>query len=155
MKYIFYILFGLAFYSSTAQNSNDINFMVTVNEELMISLSNFRIDVNSTNKSNSFLLRYVPGKLKLTAEEYNAIFLSQHSELEVSFTAGFYDKEEYYQYDYKIPFKKKWLVEEFCVLSLYNLNKKKYRKKFKPLHEDGRYSFSINLPSSSIFNLKQ
>lgn len=153
MKYILILVFGIFSLSSIAQNHKEINLIVAVDEEIMTSLSNFRINFKS-KEEKSIQLKYLPGKLTMTEDQYVTVFDNKDSEIIISFTAGKYDNDVYNQFDYKIPFEKGWLKENFCILTIYNLSKRKYRKIYKPVEPNVNYSFSIHIESSSIFKLK-
>lgn len=159
MRYTLYLILNLLFFSSIAQTSNNLNLIVTVDEELMISLSGLRVKVISDAGSTTHMLRYLPGKVTLSKQEFEDVFLSKNSEIILSFTGGFYRKKRYYQRYYSIPLNLNWLKEEYLVLSIYNLDTKKYRRKFSGQRNNkankggNNYFYSIIKPSGEIINL--
>jgi hypothetical protein len=129
------------------QDRKEFKLIIEIDDQLPISgIMGAQLMVKGKNDSVKTLLAgYDPGTLRVN-DKNAAALIDSAKQIILSF---YYvdpanDNEEYT--DYKIAFKKEWLTSKFCVLRVYNLDKKKYRKSYDPLSPSQNYNFSIDFP---------
>jgi hypothetical protein len=118
------------------QERKEFKLIIEIDEQLPISgIMGAQLMVTGKN-----------GSVKKLLAGYAAALIDNAKQIILSF---YYidpanDNEAYN--DYKIAFKKEWLTSKFCVLRVYNLDKKKYKKSYDPLSPSQNYNFSIDFP---------
>jgi hypothetical protein len=125
----------------------EFKLIIEIDEHLPISgIMGAQLMVTGKNGSVKKLLAgYDPGTLRVNDKNATALIDSaKQIILSFYYVDPANDSEEYN--DYKIAFKKEWLTSKFCVLKIYNLDKKKYRKSYDPLSPSQNYNFSIDFP---------
>ena len=135
----------LLFFSSViiaiAQEKKDFDFVITIDDDFhpIYSPSLYTLDKNGIK--TIYEISYHPGCLSMSIEDYKKI-MSANEEIHLKFDhykilGG---NTHIYKYDFSVG--KFWFQEcGYVVLKMYNLDIKKYRKKFPPLSEDKNYNF--------------
>lgn len=155
MKIVITGLFFLITGGFTIQESKEIDFVLVVDGTIITGgVSNLRMLVKNDNKEYRISAKYYPGSLTLNNSDYEKLISSNTTTIELSFSVVVEQKGKWKDYDYIIPYEKGWFNERYNVLNIYNLNKRKYKKKHRAIDKDGHYSFSIDLGHYSVFNIK-
>ncbi len=157
-KCVFVVLFLFVYQVSIAQEKiKSIDIIIFVDEEIVTSLSK---PVIIAKEGKSVLKRidisYHVGNLSLSAEDYYMIFSNQEKTLFIQFDYYQYSskgKQEVYNYEIEIG--KNWLKQTFVVLKIYNLDKKKYKKRFAPLSKDKNYTFELSTSEGQMLRIKE
>jgi hypothetical protein len=58
-------------------------------------------------------------------------------------------------YTYNIELKKDWITSSYCVLRVYNLDKRKYKRSYGPLSPTQNYTFSIDFPGYQMMPISK
>lgn len=157
-KCVFWVLCLFVYQFSMAQeNRKSFDFIISVDEEIATSLSRpVIIAKQSTNVLKRIDISYHAGNLSLSSEDYNMIFSEQEITLFLQFDYYQYSskgKQEIYNYEIEIG--KNWFEQTFVILKIYNLDKKKYRKRFDPLSKDKNYTFELNTSQGQMLRIKK
>ncbi len=157
-KCVFVVLFLFVYQVSIAQEKiKSIDIIIFVDEEIVTSLSK---PVIIAKEGKSVLKRidisYHVGNLSLSAEDYYMIFSNQEKTLFIQFDYYQYSSKGKQQvYNYEIEIGKNWLKQTFVVLKIYNLDKKKYKKRFAPLSKDKNYTFELSTSEGQMLRIKE
>lgn len=129
------------------QDRKEFKLIIEIDEQLSIN-SVMGVNLIITDKNDSvktLSAGYDPGTLRVNDKSAAALIAgAKQIVLSFYYVDPANDSEAYT--DYKIPFKKEWLTSKFCVLRVYDLDKKKYRKSYNPLSSTQNYNFSIDFP---------
>lgn len=157
-KCVFVVLFLFVYQVSIAQEKiKSFDIIIFVDEEIVTSLSK---PVIIAKEGKSVLKRidisYHVGNLSLSAEDYYMIFSNQEKTLFIQFDYYQYSSKGKQQvYNYEIEIGKNWLKQTFVVLKIYNLDKKKYKKRFAPLSKDKNYTFELSTSEGQMLRIKE
>jgi hypothetical protein len=157
-KCVFVVLFLFVYQVSIAQEKiKSFDIIIFVDEEIVTSLSK---PVIIAKEGKSVLKRidisYHVGNLSLSAEDYYMIFSNQEKTLFIQFDYYQYSSRDKQQvYNYEIEIGKNWLKQTFVVLKIYNLDKKKYKKRFAPLSKDKNYTFELSTSEGQMLRIKE
>jgi len=157
-KCVFVVLFLFVYQVSIAQEKiKSFDIIIFVDEEIVTSLSK---PVIIAKEGKSVLKRidisYHVGNLSLSAEDYYMIFSNEEKTLFIQFDYYQYSSRGKQQvYNYEIEIGKNWLKQTFVVLKIYNLDKKKYKKRFAPLSKDKNYTFELSTSEGQMLRIKE
>lgn len=157
-KCMCWILFLFVCQISMAQeNRKNFDFIVCVDEEIATSLTKPVIIVKQgTNVLKRIDINYHAGNLSLSSEDYNLIFSEQEITLFLQFDYYQYSsKGEQEIYNYEIEIGKNWFEQTFVILKIYNLDKKKYKKRLAPLSKDKKYTFDLETPEGQMIRVRK
>ncbi len=157
-KFFFWILFLFIYQVSMAQeNRKSFDFIISVDEEIAKTLSKPVIIVKqNTNVLKKIDIGYYPGNLSLNFGDYNTIFSEQETTLFLQFDYYQYSpkgKQEVYNYEIEIG--KNWFEQSFVILKIYNLDKKKYRKRLEPLSKNKNYTFDLETSQGQMIRIRK
>lgn len=146
-----YVFISSIIISNASGQSVDWNLIITVDEKIMYEgIKDVRIDKKSRNKISSIEAIYVPGSLKLETS-YQGI--TDQDSLYLSFTyLGYDEKNKYFEYDYEIILKKPWFNFQFMIIHIYNMDKKKYRRRYQS-HKNKSFVYDLISPDLSRLTL--
>jgi len=157
-KYIigFFLLFIYQF-SIAQENRKSFDFIINVDAEIAKTLFKPVIIVKKNgNVLKKIEIGYYPGNLSLSTADYNMIFSEQETILFFQF--------DYYRnsvkgkqelYNYEIEMGKNWFEQSFVILKIYNLDKKKYRKRLEPLSKDRKYTFDLETSQGQMIRIRK
>ena len=134
---------------AVAQEKKEFDFVITIDDDFhpLYRLSLYTLGKNGSKEN--YEISYHPGCLSITNEDYEKI-ISTNNEIHLKFDHCVFSDGKSHTYNYDIPISKSWFKEcTFVILKMYNLDEKKYRKKYPPLSEDKNYNFVFE---SSEFN---
>ncbi len=157
-KCVFWVLCLFIYQVSMAQeNRKSFDFIICVDEEIATSLSRpVIIAKQGTNVLKRIDISYHAGNLSMSSEDYNMIFSEQGITLFLQFDYYQYSskgKQEIYNYEIEIG--KNWFEQTFVILKIYNLDKKKYRKKLDPLSKDKNYTFDLETSEGQMIRIRK
>jgi hypothetical protein len=144
---IFLLLCTCTTMAFSQQERKEFKLIIEIDEQLPISgIMGAQLMVTGKNDSVKTLLAgYDPGTLRVNDKNAAALIDSAKQIILSFYYVDPANDSEAYS-DYKIAFKKEWLTSKFCVLRVYNLDKKKYKKSYDPLSPSQNYNFSIDFP---------
>lgn len=157
-KCVFWVLCLFVYQVSMAQeNRKSFDFIVCVDEEIATSLTRpVIIAKQGANVLKRIDISYHAGNLSLSSEDYNMIFSEQEITLFLQFDYYQYSsKGKQETYNYEIEIGKNWFERTFVILKIYNLDKKKYRKRFDPLSKDKNYTFELSTSEGQMLRIKK
>jgi hypothetical protein len=153
---IFLLLCACTTNAFSQQDRKEFKLIIEIDEHLAISsVMGAKLMITGKNDSVKTLpASYEPGTLWVNDKEAAGLINSAKQ-----IVLSFYNFEptsvsEDYS-DYKIEFKKEWLTSKFCVLKVYNLDKKKYKKSYDPLSQSQNYTFSIDFPGYQMMPISK
>ncbi|MCH7411868.1 hypothetical protein MM213_00095 [Belliella sp. R4-6] len=157
-KCVFWILCLFVYQVSMAQeNRKSFDFIVCVDEEIATSLTKpVIIAKQGTNVLKRIDISYHAGNLSLSSEDYNMLFSEQEITLFLQFDYYQYSskgKQEIYNYEIEIG--KNWFEKTFVILKIYNLDKKKYKKRLYPLSKDKNYTFDLETSEGQMIRIRK
>ena len=161
MKYLTILMLFIST-SIYSQDVKDINFIIEIDEEIVISA---KVDLFITSKDGickeiNFVSGFCPGKLLLKDLDYKELLSdsTQRITLEITYyDFNFKKVNEMEIYFYEIEAEKFWFDVNnlsFFILKIYNLDKRKYRKRFDPLSKDQNYTFEYSTSSGNMLRFK-
>jgi hypothetical protein len=129
--FISLVVFINVYCFSGAQGQNiDWNLVITIDEKVIYeNIDDMKLRIKGINEVGSIKATYVPGSLKLL--ELNNQLNTIEDSLFLSFTHFVYEKSNLFEYEYEIYLSKEWFNYSFMVISIYNLDNKKYRRRYK------------------------
>lgn len=159
MKYIISLLFVfLVGKGIIGQNieKNESDFIIVVDENIAItSISSIKIRVDSLNSNEDVFLEYHPGSLSFKKNDYDRFIASGNSKTYMIITYREYVNEDQKMYNYEIEIKPEWLREEYCILRIYNLDKKKYKNKFISIENQLNYTYELDSPNYTFKRVRK
>ncbi|MCD4793939.1 MAG: hypothetical protein K8R54_11935 [Bacteroidales bacterium] len=152
LLFLYFLIISLIV--SGQENQENINLIITINDELVISgIQRSKVFINTiNNEKDTISCQYNPGKFivfdnnKLKSDTTQRITLSMWYQK--------MQKENSSFYYYEIELEKSWFEQSFIILRIYNLDKRKFRKKYYPL-KGKKYTYEIDLPSNSITRIRK
>jgi hypothetical protein len=157
MKYIMILMLFMAtnIYSQEVKN---INFIIVIDEE--ITTNSLGINFLITSKDGSSreieaITGYYPGNISLTKSDYDDLMSDETQSVILKFNYQTYINDKSNYYTYEIEAGKNWFNRMFVILKIYNLDKKKYRKRFDPLSKDKNYTFELTTSEGQMLRIKR
>lgn len=153
-----YFLFSLLLFSyckeSKCQSNKNLDWVIVVNEkiDLFYTAPQFIVTFNN-DSSTRYKSSYHPGNLTIGQKEYDMLISDSTKSIRLEIVYYSHDKNQSV-YTYKLDFKKGFLKETYLVLKIYNMDRKKYRKKFDPIDKESDFTFEIDSPSQSLRRAK-
>ena len=144
------LVFMLISQISISQNKN-FNIIMVLNDKLLVNIENIKIRDEHENTFQS--VGYVPGNLSLDEQMYSEIVRSGEKYFLTFMVVEDYKKDIRNSYEIQLEnalFEHNDSMSFFCVIEIFNLNIKKYKKRYKPLSKDRNYSYNLLFPSYSI-----
>jgi hypothetical protein len=156
-RLVFIVMLNLVYMVCYSQNdAKNLDFVVVIDEQVWVTQSNTQlILVDQDSVISELQTTYHPGNLSFEAEDYEKLMSSSIKAVYLKITYFEYVEEKQNIYNYVIPINKNWLKENYLVLHIYNLSKKKYRRVFDPLSFDKNYTFEISSPNNTFLRVKR
>lgn len=157
MKKVFIFLLSI-FYSQFifSQEKMNFDFIITVDEKILLTLSNPKIIVRNKNneKIDDVRVNYYPGNFSVDTEKYNELLSEADTQFYLNFQQYEYSKKGIQNIkNYEIELGKSWFKEQYIILNIYNTDTKKYRK-LTPLSIDKSYTFDIATSNGQMIRVK-
>lgn len=145
----------IAFTNVFAQeNSKSFDFIIMVDETIWTAPAEPKIIIKDKNgkEINTFLTSYHAGDLSFKESDYKKLSGSEFDSMIMVLKYTDICNDEVQYYNYNIEFKKGWLNNYFFILKIYNTDKKKYRKLFKPL-EGKKYTLEYDSSNGQMLQI--
>ncbi len=138
-----------------AQEMKNLSFILVVNDEIVNKKSKLTFIIITETSTETLSALYYPGTLALDNFDYEklispttkTIYLKYHDTVYVNGKANYYD--------YEIEYQKVWLQDLYNILRIYDLNCKKYRRKFEPLSQTKNYTFELMSTNSTFLRVRK
>lgn len=154
-QFVLMIIFMFVFQDSIAQNNlKSFDFIICIDEQIATTLSNPLIIAKCGTEERQIDVNYYAGNLSLSNDDYNYISSRQDIDLFLKFN--------YYQYslngkqkiyNYETIMRKGLFNQMFVILKIFNMDKKKYRKRFKTISKDKHYIINIDTSEGQILEI--
>lgn len=151
---VFMIFFS--FQHSFSQEIKVFDFVISIDEEIVKTLYNSTFVVkHESNIVSTVNVKYHPGNLSLEAKDFANLFSNPDNKVYLKFDYYEYIKGSQEIYNYEIEVGKNWFEQQYVILKIYNLEKKKYRKRLEPLSKDQNYTFDIDTSSGQVMRIRK
>jgi hypothetical protein len=131
------------------------NFIIMVDRMIPFQGDiNLKLVLGKENKTNDTInVSYLPGSMFLSEVDFNKVQSKavKSIALAVSYTSVC---KEVKSYNYIIEIYSSWLVSDFTILRIYNLNDRKNKKIFFPFN-GLPYTYEVDSPNGSITRIKK
>jgi hypothetical protein len=145
LKNMWSIIFVFMLTSYSAQ-CKKMNLLIMIDEEPSLSVSNFYIDVP---QSEGKIYNYVVGTVELDDIFYDNLSNIESENINISFGAIIPDRVSVSKYSVNLP--KVYLYQDYVIINIFNLDKKKYKKRFSKISKNEDYYVIIKSPASMKF----
>ncbi|HEX8577236.1 MAG TPA: hypothetical protein VF677_13155 [Flavobacterium sp.] len=149
------ILFHLLIFSLCYSQNKQINFIIVVDDGLLQIYSDEIRLIDDQNNETKVKVSYLPGELTVSQKDYDKI--SSESTKKLILKVRYIENQGDTKYfDYEISdFNKNWLMNEsYFILSIYNTDKKKYRKIYNPL-PGKNFTYEYDSPNGSMRRVRK
>lgn len=134
----------------------DLDFIIVIDEKISInSITNIHVKTVSDDSVNILNAKYYPGNLSIVQSSYDRLMEKTVNAIYLEFTYYEYIGKIQTVYTYEIELKKNWLKDDFNVLHIYNLNKKKYQMMFNLKEKEKKYVFELDSPNYTFQLLRK
>ena len=132
------------------QDSNKkLDFIIVIDDNIATgSISTVQLKTK-TEGEKVISANYYPGSLELKNSDYTKL-MSESGSIYLTFVYHEYDMNTQKNYSYELELKKPWFSDYYNIIRIYNLDKKKYKNKYKPLDKNRNYNFELESPSNSF-----
>ncbi|WP_430614151.1 hypothetical protein [Flavobacterium sp. JP2137] len=158
MKYITILMLFITI-NVYSQEVKNINFIIVIDEEIITNSLGVKLLITSKDESSREIKTttgYYPGNISLRKSDYDDLISDETQSVILKFNYQTYIKDKSYYYTYEIEAGKNWFNHNmFFILKVYNLDKKKYRKRFDPLSKDKNYTFELNTSEGQMLRIKK
>lgn len=125
------------------------NILIMIDEQPCLTVGNFYIDIPSSTERKEF--KYIVGSVDVNEDFYADLLRSSSQNVNINFEAIIPDKAFTSKYTINLP--KTFLYHEYIIINIYNLDKKKYRRKYAKLIKDSKeYYVVIKTPHTMKFD---
>lgn len=157
MKYITILILFITtnIYSQEVKNSN---FIIVIDEEIVTNSLGIKLLVTSKDGNSREIepiTGYYPGNISLKKSDYDDLISDETQSVILKLRYDPYINGKSYDYTYEIEAGKNWFNDMFFILKIYNLDKKKYRKRFDPLSKDKNYTFELSTSDGQMLRIRK
>ncbi|WP_372472547.1 hypothetical protein AB4865_06945 [Capnocytophaga sp. ARDL2] len=157
MKYITILMLFITtnIYSQEVKNSN---FIIVIDEEIVTNSLGIKLLVTSKDGNSreiETITGYYPGNISLKKSDYDDLISDETQSVILKFNYQTYINDKSYYYTYEIEAGKNWFEMTFVILKIYNLDKRKYRKKLDPLSKDKNYTFDLETSNGQMIRIRK
>ena len=137
-------------------NYKDFNFIICVDENIIESIARPTIVIQKGDEViKNVEVSYIPGKLSMNTDDYVLLSTVGDASLFLSFYYYEYSSTgKQKMYNYKIEIWKNLFTLSYVIFYIYNLDKKKYKKKLKPLSKDQNYTFDLSTSNGQMIRVR-
>jgi len=156
MKYIKVLMFLITI-NIYSQEIKNIDFIIVIDEEITTNSLGIKFLITSKGGSREVeaVTGYYPGNISLKKSDYDDLISDETQKVILKFNYQTYIDGKSYYYRYEIEYNKLWLQDTYNILKIYNLDKRKYRKKLEPLSKDRNYTFELLSPSYTFIRARK
>lgn len=128
-----------------------LNWVISVDEDIILYCEGAQFNLSFKNGKDSVIyLGYLPGSLSVKKTDFDLIKADSVATCVFLFSYNADIKNKYKSYNYSIEIEKGWINDYYFVLRIFNLDKKKYRQRFRPFQAGANYTFEFDLPGFSF-----
>jgi hypothetical protein len=154
MKFIVTTIITIAFALQLKAQELDkhFDFIISIDERIPTgSLSDFKIIAQLENGEEKIIrARYHPGDITISNGDHSLLMSEKAQNVFLSFYyTEWIEGDERKDYRYKLDLKKGWLTSYFYILYIFNTDKPKYKKMFKPI-EGEIFTYEFDSPNGSM-----
>lgn len=124
-----------------------LNILIMIDEEPCLTVNNFYINIPPSIEKNEF--NYIVGSVDINSNFSTNLFNTPSQNVNIGFEAIIPDKVFNMKYLIHVP--KVYLNQEYIIINIFNLDKKKYRKRFSKIADNDEYYVIIKSPYSMKF----
>lgn len=125
------------------------NIIVMIDEQPCLTVNDFYINIPPSMENNEF--KYVVGSVDVSDNFYANLLNTSSQNINIGFRAVIPNKV--FASKYIINFPKSYLYHEYIIINIYNMNNKKYRRKYLNLVKDNKeYYVVIKTPNLLKFD---
>jgi len=124
-----------------------LNLLIMIDDEPSLTISNFHINLPQSIEKKVY--KYVVGTIELDDVFYKNLSSVTSENINVDFGAIITDKVSVSKYSINIP--KVYFNQEYIIINIFNLDKKKYKKRFSKFSKNDEYYVIIKSPASMKF----
>ena len=137
-------------------NYKDFNFIICVDENIIESIARPSIVIQKGDEViKNVEVSYIPGKLSMNTDDYVLLSTVGDASLFLSFYYYEYSSTgKQKMYNYKIEIGKNFFTLSYVIFYIYNLDKKKYKEKLKPLSKDQNYTFDLSTSNGQMIRVR-
>ncbi len=144
------IVLMLFYISSMSQNIDTLNNIIIIDETIIKKPLSIKFTFELEGKRLFVYGNYLPGNITIDSDDLKKLKSKLTEKIEIEFSYQTYKKEKPYFYKYNIDYKKLWLTDKYTIIKLFNLDKRKYSKKYRTSSLSKNYAIGIEGYSSSI-----
>ena len=155
MKFLLYILL---INSSVLAQTKQLDFILIINDKIVSESVIIKCMSLKKNEKDYKIIgnaKYHPGNLSIKEEVYTQLISDSVASINLVFNFYTQDGGKIHYYSYEIPYNQKWLEAEYCILSIYNLDRGKYKNKLDPLSSTKNYTFEITSPNFTFIKVRK
>lgn len=141
-----------------SQEVKSSNFIIVIDEEIVtesLGIKLLVISKDGNSREIETITGYYPGNISLKKSDYDDLISDETQSVILKFNYQTYINDSSYYYTYEIEAGKNWFERMFVILKIYNLDKKKYRKRFDPLSKDKNYTFELSTSEGQMLRIKK
>jgi hypothetical protein len=138
-----------------AQEIKNLSFILVVDDEIISTQSKLTFIITTDTSTEILSALYYPGTLSLSTSDYEKIVSPATKTIYLKYNSTVYLDGKSSYYDFEIEYQKAWLQDLYNILRIYDLNSKKYRKKFEPLSSTKNYTFELSSPNSTFLRVRK
>ncbi len=125
-----------------------LNILIMIDEEPCLTVNNFYINIPPSTEKIEF--KYTVGSVDISDNFYTSLLNTSSQNINIGFEAIIPNKVFVSKYLVNLP--KVYLNQEYVIINIFNLDKKKYRKRFSKIAKNDKYYVIIKSPSSMRFD---
>jgi hypothetical protein len=145
--WLVFIIF-LDSYGQDVRKSLDL--IIVIDDNIAVgSIASLQIERVSASSTELMTATYYPGSLSVAEADYRKLMCDSTRAINLKFINYQYKGQAQIAYRYDIELKREWLGDYFNILRIYNLDKRKYKGKYRPSGSDKNYAYEIESPSHS------
>lgn len=137
--------------SYSQADKKNLDFIIVVDDDITVgSIASLQIKVLTGGKQDIVNASYYPGNLSLSEVDYSRLMSDSTTAIYLKFALYEYARQDQNTFSYEIELKKAWLKDYFNILRIYDLDKRKYRRRFVSRGVGRNYVYELQSPSHAF-----
>lgn len=124
-----------------------LNLLIMIDDEPSLTVSNFHINLPQLTEKKIY--KYVVGTVQIDDNFHQDLSSISSENINVDFGAIIPNRVSVSRYSINIP--KVYFNQEYIIINIFNLDKKKYKKRFSKFSKNDEYYVIIKSPESMKF----
>lgn len=141
-----------------SQETKNIDFIVVVDEEIVTNSLGIKFSITSKDGNSreiETVTGYYPGNLSMRKSDYDDLISDKIQGIILRLHYNPYINGKSFNYTYEIEVGKSWFEQSFVILKIYNLDKKRYKRRFDPLSKNKNYTFELTTSEGQMLRIKK